>query len=351
MESNNSGISLKLTPMSDIAILDSDERRIDIDTFRENVTNYSIDRINIGDSRIDAPIDSSIDLSSYRAMYIRVGNITENELRRASNLEIISTCGSGYDHIDIEAATEHGVMVTHTPEAPAPGAVEHTFGFIFSLLNEFPTMFDRTSEGNWSEGQTIVNELYNRTIGVVGLGTIGSKVAKIAQNSFNADVIAYDPYVDGTRESPIYPRISQEEMETAGITLVSKDELFQSASLVTMHVPLTTETKGMVGKEEFEALEGGYFINLSRGGVVDEESLIGAVEDEMLEGVALDVMESEPPEKDHPLLGMSDVYITPHIAGGKEGYPKRSAEINAKRITRTLQGKKPEKLVNPQLLK
>lgn len=333
--------------MADIAVLDSDERRIDIDTFRENISNYSVDRIALSQSSIDASIDSSVDLSSYRALYVRVGNITDEVLDQAPNLKIIATCGSGYDHIDIDAATAHGVMVTHTPEAPAPGAVEHTFGFIFTLLNDFPNMFERTENGGWAEGQTVVKELYDRTIGVVGLGTIGSKVAKRAHNSFNADVIAYDPYVDGTKESPIYPRVSRKEIESAGIRLVNKSELFESASLVTMHVPLTEATKGMVSTSEFEALDGGYFINVSRGGVVDEAALLEALEQDLVAGAALDVMQNEPPEPANQLLKHENAYITPHIAGGKEGYAKRSAKINAERIQRTLAGQRPGKLLNP----
>jgi D-3-phosphoglycerate dehydrogenase len=336
--------------MARIAVLDSDKRRIDIKTLRENLSEHTVERIALDGDTIDTPIDQSIDFAPYRALYVRVGNVTDQVLSRGSNLEIVSTCGSGYNHIDLKAATRRGIMVTHTPEAPAPGAIEHTFGFIFALLNRFPAMFEQTSKGNWSEGQTIVEELYDRTIGVVGLGTIGSEVAKIAQNSFNADVIAYDPYVDGSRYSPIYPRVSREEIENAGINLVDKHELFQSASLVTVHVPLNAETRGMVGREELKALEGGYLINLSRGGVVDEKSLIDAVEHRLLKGVALDVVESEPPEANHPLLGMPRVYITPHIAGGKEGYSRRSALINARRITRALRGEKPKNLINPEVL-
>jgi D-3-phosphoglycerate dehydrogenase len=336
--------------MTDIAVIDSDTRKIDIETFRNNLEGLSVDRIELEHGNIDAPIDPSYDLSSYRGLYVRVGEVTEAVLDRAESLEIVSTCGSGYDHIDVDAATERGVFVTHTPEAPAPGAVEHTFGFIFTLLNEFPEMFDRTASGGWAEGQTVVNELCDRTIGVVGLGTIGSKVAKIAQNSFSADVIAYDPYVTRTRESEIYPRTNRDEIEAAGITLVGKDELFESASIVTMHVPLTSDTRSMVGTEELEALEEGYFINLSRGEVVDEAALIDAVERSLLNGVALDVMSSEPPDASNPLLSASNVFVTPHIAGGKEGYTKRSAEINAKRIGTALRGEPPDKLVNPEFI-
>lgn len=337
--------------MADIAVIDSDARRVDIKTFRKRLQEFSVDRVSINCGNIDALIDTSHNLSSYRSLYVRVGEVTERVLDRAEDLEIVSTCGSGYDHVDVDSATERGVMVTHTPEAPAPGAVEHTFGFIFTLLNNFPEMFDRTANGEWVEGQTVVNELYNRTIGVVGVGTIGSRVAKIAQSSFGADVIAYDPYVSGTMESDIYPRTSRGEIESAGITLVGKNELFESASIVTMHVPLTPDTRSMVGVEQFKALEGGYFINLSRGEVVDTGALIDAVEHGLLSGVALDVMSSEPPDATNPLLSASNVFVTPHIAGGKEGYTTRSAEINAKRIASALQGEIPDKLVNPAVVR
>lgn len=336
--------------MAEIAVVDSDKRPIDIETFREHLKDFSVDRIALEHGSIDAPIDPAYDLSSYRGLYVRVGKITADVLDRAENLEIVSTCGSGYDHIDLNAATERGVLITHTPEAPAPGAIEHTFGFIFTLLNDFPNMFERISNGKWAEGQTIVNELHNRTIGVIGLGTIGARVAKIAQNSFNANVIAYDPYVDGTKESSIYPRETREEIESAGITLADKMEVFQSASLVTLHVPLTSETKAMIGTDELEALEGGYFINLSRGGVVDEIALINAVERDILTGVALDVLDSEPPDPSNPLLDAPNVYITPHIAGGKEGYTTRSAKINAERIRSAFEGNIPEKIVNPEVV-
>jgi D-3-phosphoglycerate dehydrogenase len=333
--------------MAEVAVIDSDKRRIDIDTFREHLKGYSVDRISLDKGNIDAPIDQSYDLSAYRALYIRVGEITAEVIDRAGNLEVVSTCGSGYDHIDLEAASERGVYVTHTPEAPAPGAVEHVFGFMFTLLNEFPTMFARTANGGWAEGQTVVQELYDRTIGIVGLGTIGSKVAQIAAQSFNADVIAYDPYVAGTRESYMYPRIKKDEIESIGIELVEDTELFERASIVTMHVPLTPETDSMVGIDELEALEGGYFLNLSRGGVVDEDALIEAVDRELLAGVALDVMDEEPPDPSNPLLGAPNVHITPHIAGGKEGYASRSAKINAERISSVIGGEVPDGLVNP----
>lgn len=336
--------------MAEIAVIDGEQRQIDVGTFRKNLDRFSADRITLKHGNIDAPIPPRYDLSSYRSLYVRVGEVSADVLDRADNVEIVSTCGSGYDHIDVGAATDHDILVTHTPEAPAPGAVEHTFGFIFTLLNDFPRMFERTASGGWAEGQTVVKELHGRTLGVVGLGTIGSQVASIASKSFNADVIAYDPYVDGTRESDIYPRTDRAEIESEGVQLVDFVELFQRASVVTMHVPLTDETESMVELDQFEALEGGYFINLSRGEVINEQDLVDAVRRDLLAGAALDVMDSEPPDPTHPLLSEDRVYVTPHIAGGKEGYPTRSAEINAQRITKALSGQTPGGIVNPQVL-
>lgn len=336
--------------MSDIAIVDSPSRQIDKETFEESI-GYSVDRLSLQSGDISASIDEEWDLSGYRALYVRVGAITEDVLRSAENLELVSTCGSGYDHIDVEAATEQGVIVTHTPEAPAVGAVEHTFGFILSLLHRMPDMFEVTASGEWAEGQTTVGELYGKQLGIIGLGTIGFEIATIAQEQFNADVIAYDPYVSGEFESSsIYPRVSKKEVTSKGIELADKQTVLESAEILTLHVPLTEHTRGIISHNELAALEGDYLINASRGEVVDEDALIEAVERDQLAGVGLDVMETEPPDVSNPLLSHPDVYITPHVAGGTEGYATRSARINTSRIETVLNGGHPEYVVNPDVL-
>ncbi len=336
--------------MSDIAIVDSPSRRIDKETFEQTI-GYSVDRLSLQSGNISAPIDEDSGLSQYKALYVRVGAITEDVLRRAKNLKLVSTCGSGYDHIDVDAATDQGVIVTHTPEAPAVGAVEHTFGFIFSLLHRLPEMFEVTASGEWAEGQTTVGELNGKQLGIIGLGTIGFKIATIAQEQFDANVIAYDPYVSGEfTSSSIYPRVSKEEVTSRGIELTDKRTVLSSAEILTLHVPLTEHTRGMISSDELAALEGGYLINASRGEVVDEEALIEAVEQDQLAGVALDVMGTEPPDDSNPLLSHPDVYITPHVAGGTEGYAERSARINANRIKAILNGKHSEYIINPSTL-
>ncbi len=336
--------------MSDVAIIDSEVRQMPVDLFRELLEGYEVDHIRLSSGDISTSIDSEHDLEPYRSLYIRVGAITEAVIACSPNLEHVATCGSGYDHVDVDAATEAEIMVTHTPNAPAPGVVEHTFGVIFSLTHRLPEMFERTANGKWVQGQTTVGELQGKCLGVVGLGTIGSRIATIAAQQFGAEVTAYDPYVSGELESDIYPRKGGEGYKSQGISLTDKATLYEDADIVTIHVPLTERTREMVSRQDLAALEGGYLINTSRGAVVDENALIDAVEADRLAGVALDVMAKEPPAPDNPLLHSDRVYVTPHIAGGTEGYAERSVRINAERIARVLQGGSPDKLVNPEVL-
>jgi phosphoglycerate dehydrogenase-like enzyme len=336
--------------MSEIGVIDSSVRAIPVGLFRKLLNGYSIKHIRLTSGDISTTIGLEHDLRPLRALYVRVGSITADIIDRAPDLELVATCGSGYDHIDVGAATEAGVMVTHTPGAPAPGVVEHTFGVMFSIVHRLPEMFEITTRDGWAEGQTTVGEVYGKRIGVIGLGTIGSRIAKIAEEQFGADVLAYDPYVSGERESPVWPRTSRDEMTSCGVTLTSKRELFEQADIVTIHVPLTESTRGMVGRGELDAIEGGYLINTSRGEIVDESALIEAVEAGKIAGVGLDVMTNEPPDSNNPLLNSPRVYVTPHIAGGTDGYVERSARINAERISRVLRGERPDSLVNPEVI-
>lgn len=335
--------------MAEVAVCDSPSRPLAVELFDRLLTEYDTEHVSISPGDIGASVPEE-KLSRFRALYIRVGDVTESTLEKCSNLEIVATCGSGYDHIDVGAATERNVLVTHTPGAPAPGAIEHVFGLLFSLLHDLPELYEATSNGEWEQAQRPVAELYNRRLGVVGLGTIGKEVAITARERFDAEVIAYDPYVSGERQSEIYPRVTKEEVESHGIRLVEKSRLFESADVVTLHVPLTGDTEGFVGEAELEALSNGYLINTSRGGVVDESALIAAVERDQLRGVALDVMSTEPPGPSNPLLSSPDVLVTPHVAGGSEGYTERSARINADRISTALCGDRPGGLVNPSVL-
>jgi D-3-phosphoglycerate dehydrogenase len=337
--------------MADVLVCDNESHPMSVEEFDASLAGYGVDHVELPSGSLDVTIDTGrYDLSGYRALYIRVGEVTADVLDAAPDLELVATVGSGYDHVDVDAATERGVVVTHTPEAPAPGVVEHTFGLIVSLLHELPELFSATAAGEWSRARRSVAELHGRTVGVVGLGTVGARVAFAASRTFDADVLGYDPYVTGEAESEVYPRVDREEVEAAGVELVGRDALFRRADLVTLHVPLTERTRGSVGRAELSAIEDGYLVNTSRGAVVDEPALIEAVEDGALAGVALDVMATEPPDPDNPLLGAENVYVTPHVAGGTEGFSERSARRNAERIRETLEGGRPDGLLNPGVL-
>lgn len=335
--------------MSDVLVCDNESHPMKTELFERQLSDFKIDHAKLPSGSLNVTIDiAKYPLSSYRAMYIRVGEVTAEVLDAASNLEHVATCGSGYDHIDVSAATDRGVVVTHTPGGPAPGVIEHTTGLILALVHELPDLFEETAAGKWSEARRALPELRNKTVGVVGLGTIGSGVATAASETFACEVISYDPYVTGEKQSPIYPRVERTEMEARGVSFTSKQDLFERADVVTIHTPLSEETEGMVSYEELQALEDGYLINTSRGEVVDESALIDRRE--QLAGVALDVMDAEPPDDDNPLLGAPNVYVTPHVAGGTEGFTERSARINAGRIKATLRGDTPEGIVNPKVL-
>ena len=153
----------------------------------------------------------------------------------------------------------------------------------------------------------------------------------------------------GQRESSIYPRTSAEETREIGIELLELETLLDRADIVTIHTPLTAETEGLIGESELRRLTDSYLVNTARGGVIDEEALIRAVEADQLAGVALDVLATEPPDSDNPLLRSPDVLVTPHTAGTSEGYLKRAAEQSAAKVGTVLRGGRPETTVNPQV--
>lgn len=282
------------------------------------------------------------------ALYMRPGTVTRDVIEAAPELEVIAINGSGYDHVDLDAATEHGIVVTHNPGAPGPAVVEHTFGLIFSTLRKIPYDVQQTENGKWPSGR-VDPELSQLTMGVVGLGTIGFEVAKKAIQAFDVDVIAYDPYVDGDRDSPFWPRFGRETVVEAGIELVDFDSVFERADLVSLHVPHTAETERMVDEEALGALEGGFLVNNSRGPVVDQNALVALAREDHFAGVALDVLETEPPAPDNPLLAMRDVYVTPHRGASSDMFLERSARLAAQKITTVRNGGEPDTTLNPDV--
>jgi len=272
-----------------------------------------------GEALLDAVSDA-------HGLIVRSGTeVTAEVFDAASELVIVGRAGIGVDNIDIDAATEHGVVVANAPEGNVRAASEHTVAMAFATARSIPQAHTRLRAGEWAKGEFLGTEVNGKTLGVVGLGRVGQEVAK-KLHSLGMDLVAYDPY------------ISEERAEQIGADLVDLDACLDAADFLTVHVPLTDETEDMIGEEELAQLEGGYVVNCARGGVVDEDALAAAVEDGVLAGAAVDVFAQEPIEPDNPLLDVEDVVVTPHLGASTEAAQENVATSTADQVVAALAG-------------
>ena len=270
-----------------------------------------------GDALLDAVSDAN-------AMIVRSGTqVTDAVFEAAPDLVIVGRAGIGVDNIDIDAATDHGVIVANAPEGNVRAAAEHTVAMAFATARSIPQAHGRLTDGEWAKGEFLGTELNGKTLGVVGLGRVGQEVAK-RLGGLGMDLVAYDPY------------IGEERAEQLGAELVDYEECIARADFVTIHVPLTEETEGLVGDEELAQLEDGYVVNVARGGVVDEAALADAVEDGVLAGAALDVFAEEPLPEDSPLLDVEDIITTPHLGASTQAAQEHVATTTADQIVAAL---------------
>ena len=241
-----------------------------------------------------------------QALVIRSGaKVTRKVIEAARELKVIGRAGVGVDNVDLEAATERGIVVMNTPDGNTIAAAEHTVGLILALARNIPRANESLRQGQWERAKFVGAELNGKTLGVVGLGRIGSHVARVAQ-ALRMKVIAFDPYY------------SAERAAEAEVELVDLEQLFSRADIVTLHVPATDETRGMVNARMLEKMKpGAFLINCARGALVDEKALEEALAAGRLAGAALDVFANEPPG-DFELLRLPNFLSTPHIGGSSE---------------------------------
>jgi len=246
-------------------------------------------------------------LPEYDGLIIRSGTkVTADLLEAAKKLRVIGRAGIGVDNVDLPAATARGIIVMNTPEGNTITTAEHAISLMTSLARQIPQATASMRAGKWEKNRFNGKELYEQTLGVIGLGNIGSIVADRARG-LRMRVIAFDPLV------------SDERAQRLGVDLVSLDELFRQADVITVHVPLTEGTRGLLGREAFAKMKRGVLIvNAARGGIVDEAALVEAIEAKRVAGAALDVFAQEPPPKDHPLLAREEVIFTPHLGAATE---------------------------------
>lgn len=265
--------------------------------------------------------------------------VTSELLARCPQIKVVSSTGSGYDTIDVEACTAAGVLVVNQAGGNANSVAEHTFGLLLAVKRRIveSDRLIKTTSGLVRE-QLMGSELAGKTIGLVGIGQAGMRVAQLAA-AFGMDVLAYDPYVD------------KDEIQARGAKPVSLDELLTGSDVVSLHCPRNAETLNMFGAREFQCMRSGaIFISTARGGIHDELALHGALESGHLGGAGLDVWVVEPPPHEHPLLALPNVVATYHTAGVTHEARENIAKISVQQILDICAGKTPLRMINPEVL-
>lgn len=247
-----------------------------------------------------SPTELGSVIGQYDGLIIRsASQVTRDVLASATNLKVVGRAGIGVDNVDVKAASERGVVVMNTPGGNTTTTAEHAIALMLSMARRIPQAAASIKAGKWEKGLLGV-ELWGKTLGVVGLGRIGSLVAKKAIG-LEMKIIAYDPFINA------------QTADKMGVELVSLDDLYGRSDFITLHCVLTPETRKMLGGEAFAKMKKGVrIINCARGGLVDEDALAEAIRSGKVAGAALDVFEKEPP-KDSPIVAMDEVVGTPHL--------------------------------------
>jgi D-3-phosphoglycerate dehydrogenase/(S)-sulfolactate dehydrogenase len=284
-------------------------------------------------SRVDTTLWSDLprlraELSDARALIVR--NLTEVDaplLRSAPRLEVLGRVGVGMDNVDVATASELGVVICYAPDENAVSVAEHVFALVLGLARKLGSADRSVRAGRWERRAHTGFELYGKTLGLLGLGKIGFRVA-IRARAFGMGLIAYDPYL-----SPHHANVTE-----SGACLTSLEEVLRSADIVTVHLPLTDETRGLLNADRLAAMKpGAVLVNTARGGIVDEAALYAALSSGHLGGAALDVREAEPPGAS-PLHELGNVLLTPHIAAWTHEAQARVLETVTADVDRVLRG-------------
>ncbi len=264
-------------------------------------------------------------IGDYDALVIRSATkVTADLLEAADNLKVIGRAGIGLDNVDIPAATKKGIIVMNTPGGNVVTTAEHTIALMMAASRNIPQGTASLKAGRWEKKKLIGREIYNKTLGVIGYGKIGSIVANRAKG-LKMRVIVYDPIVKA------------ETIEKEGFECVDLDTLYAQADYVTVHVPKSKETMGLVGKDAFAKMKDGVIvINCARGGIVDEDALADALKSGKVAAAAIDVFSVEPPPADHPLLAFDNVVCTPHLGASTYEAQTNVSVAVAKQITEYL---------------
>jgi len=274
-------------------------------------------------------------IGDYDALAVRSETkVTADIIARAGKLKIIGRAGVGVDNIDVEAATNRGILVVNSPEGNTLAAAELTVAMLLALARNIAPADQALRGGKWDRKKYMGSEVYGKTLGVVGLGKIGREVVSRLQ-AFGMSVLGYDPY------------LKPEQAESLGIKLVDLDTLYRESDYITVHTPKTKETTGMINREKLALMKPTVrLINCARGGIIDEAALAEAAKAGQIAGAAVDVFTVEPAAADNPLLGVPNILTTPHLGASTEEAQVNVALDIAEQIVEVLNGKPARAAVN-----
>ena len=265
-------------------------------------------------------------LAEASAVLIRSATQVDAEaIAAAKHLKVVARAGVGLDNVDIRAATEAGVMVVNAPTSNIISAAELTVGHILNLARHIPAAHGALADGQWKRSKYTGVEIFEKTVGIIGLGRIGALITARMQ-AFGTTIVAYDPYVTATRAQQL------------GVTLLSLDELLAQSDFVTIHMPKTPETTGMIGDAQFALMKDtAYIVNVARGGLIDEDALYRALTAGTIAGAGLDVFVHEPPIGS-PLLALPNIVVTPHLGASTDEAQEKAGVSVAKSVRLALSG-------------
>jgi phosphoglycerate dehydrogenase-like enzyme len=286
-------------------------------------------------------------LDGFDVFVTEVDQLRARVLEQLDGLQVVACCRADPVNVDVGAATARGIPVLHAPGRNAHAVADLAVALILMSLRRIPQAMEVLRQEDGPQGMVKMavaffemkgHELWGKSVGIIGLGAVGREVAKRLRG-FDVELLVYDPYVSG------------EVVERFGARHVDLETLLTTADVVTLHAPVTEETRGMLGREEFGLMKTtAHFINTARGELTDEDALYEALAEGGLAGAALDVFAQEPPPPDHPLLQLPNVIATPHIGGNTQEIPAHQSRIVVSDLERLFQGQRPLHVVNPETL-
>lgn len=266
-------------------------------------------------------------------------HVNKELLARAPNLLIVSTGGAGYDTVNVKDCTDAGVLVVNQTGGNADAVASHVLAMMLMLSKQIIQTNHALRKGTMNDRNAYIgNDINGRTVGIVGIGNVGRRVARLCRTLFDMQVLAYDPYLD------------EKTVAERGATKVSLDELLGRSDFVSINCPLDDNSRGMIGAREYGLMQKhAYFITTARGHIHDETALEEALRTKQIAGAGLDVWSKEPPAMDHPLLKFENVIASPHIAGVTREARANMGKFAAEQLILTLDGKRPPRIVNPDV--